>query len=251
MSMSWLPNALTLMRCVLAFAVAGAVLQGAALSHAVNAALADWMVAGSPPPGDPAYPQLLAETGLADMLTWPAIAFAAFVLAALTDLFDGILSRALEAQSAFGAWLDPIADKLLVGLSLVALALAGATLWIAIPAAVIICRDVYVTWLRTRLGGGYALPVMQAAKWKTALEMIAIGTLLGEHKVNISQFELSRNMPGGRAMSIIRVDTPISRELLEQLNHVPNIVAVGSDVDTRGNTRTGSVLIERMTVAGQ
>ncbi len=179
MSMSWLPNALTLMRCVLAFAVAGAVLQGAALSHAVNAALADWMVAGSPPPGDPAYPQLLAETGLADMLTWPAIAFAAFVLAALTDLFDGILSRALEAQSAFGAWLDPIADKLLVGLSLVALALAGATLWIAIPAAVIICRDVYVTWLRTRLGGGYALPVMQAAKWKTALEMIAIGTLLG------------------------------------------------------------------------
>lgn len=54
----------------------------------------------------------------------------------------------------------------------------------------------------------------------------AIGTLLGQHKVNISQFELSRNMPGGRAMSIIRVDTPISRELLEQLNHVPNIVAV-------------------------
>lgn len=179
MSMSWLPNALTLLRCVLAFAVAGAVLQGAALSHAVNAALADWMVAGSPPPGDPAYPQLLAETGLAEMLTWPAIAFAAFVLAALTDLFDGILARALEAQSAFGAWLDPIADKLLVGLSLTALALAGATLWIAIPAAVIICRDVYVTWLRARLGGGYALPVMQVAKWKTALEMIAIGTLLG------------------------------------------------------------------------
>lgn len=178
MSMSWLPNALTLLRCILAFAVAGAVLQGAAVSHAVNAALAEWVAASTPPPGDPAYPRLLAETGLVEMLTWPAIALGAFVLAALTDLFDGMAARAFHAQSAFGAWLDPIADKLLVGLSLVALTVAGASLWLAIPTAVILCRDVYVTWLRARLGGGYALPVMQAAKWKTALEMIAIGVLL-------------------------------------------------------------------------
>ncbi|MBI3992220.1 MAG: phosphoglycerate dehydrogenase [Candidatus Lambdaproteobacteria bacterium] len=56
----------------------------------------------------------------------------------------------------------------------------------------------------------------------------AIGTLLGENRVNISQFELSRNMPGGQAMSIIRVDTRIEKDLLDKLNAVPNIVAVRS-----------------------
>lgn len=178
MSMSWLPNALTLLRCFLAFAVAGAVLQGAALSHELNAAFREWLAAGSPSPGDPDYSVMIADFEPDDLLVWPAIALWAFVLAALTDLFDGMAARALDARTAFGAWLDPIADKLLVGLSLAALTVAGASLWLAIPTAVIICRDIYISWLRARLGGGYALPVMQAAKWKTALEMIAIGVLL-------------------------------------------------------------------------
>ncbi|MCI4643645.1 MAG: CDP-alcohol phosphatidyltransferase family protein [Hyphomonadaceae bacterium] len=178
MSWKWLPNALTLLRCLLALLVAGAVLMGTALSNRVNAAYAAWLQAGQPARDSPDYPALLAATDPADLLRWPAMAFAAFLLAALTDLFDGIAARRLDAQSAFGAWLDPIADKLLVGLALASLAIAEGSLWLAIPAAIIICRDIYITWLRGRLGGGYALPVMQAAKWKTALEMLAIGILL-------------------------------------------------------------------------
>ena len=53
-----------------------------------------------------------------------------------------------------------------------------------------------------------------------------IGSLLGLQRVNISQFELSRNMPGGKAMSLIRTDTPIAEDLLEQLRTIPNIVQV-------------------------
>ena len=103
MSMSWLPNALTLLRCFLAFAVAGAVLQGAALSHELNAAFREWLAAGSPSPGDPDYSVIIADFEPDDLLVWPAIALWAFVLAALTDLFDGMAARALDARTAFGA----------------------------------------------------------------------------------------------------------------------------------------------------
>ena len=178
MSWTWIPNALTLIRCALAFAVTFAVLLGGAVSHRLNAAYSEWVRAGMPAPGEAGYPEALASIRPESLLVWPAVALTAFLLAAVTDLLDGIAARALNAQSAFGAWLDPIADKLLVGLSLAALTVASGNVWLAVPSALIICRDTYITWLRARLGGGYALPVMAAAKWKTALEMIAIGVLL-------------------------------------------------------------------------
>lgn len=196
MKWTWLPNALTLLRCMLAFGVAFAVVQGAAVSHQLNAALRDWIAAGAPAPGDPGYPAVMANFQPADLLTWAATALATFLLAALTDLFDGIAARALNARTAFGAWLDPIADKLLVGLSLAALTVASGTLWLAIPSAVIICRDIYITWLRARLGGGYALPVMQTAKWKTALEMIAIGVLLAAPLLTLVERHFVSSTPG-------------------------------------------------------
>jgi len=115
----------------------------------------------------------------------PALALTAFVLAALTDLLDGWLARALDAISAFGAWLDPIADKLLAGLVLTALSLQSPSWTLIVPTGLIILRDAMVSHWRMRLGGGHALPVLGHAlpvlglsKWKTALEMIAIGLLL-------------------------------------------------------------------------
>jgi len=106
------------------------------------------------------------------------IALIAFSLAAVTDLLDGWAARRLNAVTAFGAWLDPIADKLLVGLSLVALTLFASPVWlIAVPAIAILVRDGWITWLRLSRGGGHALPVMALAKWKTALELTGITIL--------------------------------------------------------------------------
>ena len=53
-----------------------------------------------------------------------------------------------------------------------------------------------------------------------------VGTLLGTNAVNISQFELSRNMPGGKAMSIIRVDSPVPKPVVDQLRAISNMVSV-------------------------
>ena len=177
MDLKWLPHALTLARAVLALAVAGAVLADAlGLEAARQQFIGLPPGAGLPDGMDPARTRE-AMMGAATP-SWAMIALGLFLLAALTDFFDGLLARALDATSAFGAWLDPIADKLLVGLSLLALALATGSLALTIPTVLIIARDSYVTWLRARLGGGFALPVMASAKLKTALEMAAIGLLL-------------------------------------------------------------------------
>jgi len=121
------------------------------------------------------------------MLLWPTLALTAFLLAAVSDYADGVLARLLNAQSAFGAWLDPIADKLLVGLALVALSIAAGSIWLSIPTAITVLRDIYITSLRARLGGGLALPVMRLAKWKTAAEMMAIAILLLAGAANAAQ----------------------------------------------------------------
>ncbi|MEM1150641.1 MAG: CDP-alcohol phosphatidyltransferase family protein [Pseudomonadota bacterium] len=179
MALTFIPNALTIARCGLAFVSAFAVLAGEQLSRRLDGAVAAWQAAGGPPPGSPGYPDLLSSLTPGDLLLWPAIAFATFLVAALTDLLDGVFARALDAHSDFGAWLDPIADKLLIGLGFSALAMTTRSLWLIIPAAVIITRDAYITWLRARQSNGLGLPVAKAAKWKTGVEMLALGLLLG------------------------------------------------------------------------
>ncbi len=97
-----------------------------------------------------------------------------FALAALSDALDGWLARSLGVESALGALLDPMADKVLTGAYLIAfLAVAGLDPWLAAPVAVIIARDVAVTAARlSRLGREAApLPVTPEAKLKTALLM--------------------------------------------------------------------------------
>ena len=103
-----------------------------------------------------------------------------FGAAALTDYFDGRIARFRQLHSDFGRMLDPIADKLLVGATLMMLAgtgrLAGFTLY---PAIVILLREILVSGLREYLAGvRVGLPVTPLAKWKTGFQMGALGTLL-------------------------------------------------------------------------
>ena len=103
-----------------------------------------------------------------------------FALAAITDYFDGYLARARRQISDFGRMLDPLADKLLVGATLMMLAghgrLSGPGLY---PAVVILLREILVSGLREYLASiRIGLPVTRLAKWKTGFQMGALGTLL-------------------------------------------------------------------------
>ena len=108
------------------------------------------------------------------------IACGLFALAAITDFFDGYLARARGQMSAFGTFLDPVADKLLVASALLMMVgfdqISGLVI---IPAVVILCREILVSGLREYLAGFAAsLPVSRLAKWKTTMQMIAIGFLI-------------------------------------------------------------------------
>jgi cardiolipin synthase (CMP-forming) len=111
-----------------------------------------------------------------------------FSLAGLTDYFDGKLARLRRQQSNLGRMLDPIADKLLVGATLMVLVgqnrLSALGLY---PAIVIVLREILVSGLREYLAGiRVGLPVTGLAKWKTAFQMGALGTLLaGDSGANI------------------------------------------------------------------
>lgn len=103
-----------------------------------------------------------------------------FALACVTDYFDGKLARTRAQISDLGRMLDPIADKLLVGATLMMLAgLGRLSLWGLYPAIVILLREILVSGLREYLAGlRISLPVTQLAKWKTGFQMGALGTLL-------------------------------------------------------------------------
>lgn len=113
-----------------------------------------------------------------DAAHWTALTL--FVIAAITDFFDGYLARAWEQQSNLGRMLDPIADKLLVAVVLIALTwqdvIAGFSLWAAI---IILCREILVSGLREFLAElRVSVPVTQLAKWKTTIQMVALAFLL-------------------------------------------------------------------------
>ena len=137
-----LPNLLTYARIVMVPVVAGLVMWGGAFAH--------WLALGI------------------------------FIIAAITDFFDGWLARRWQLQSSLGRMLDPIADKLLVAAALLALVgdntIEGAHLWAAI---IILCREVLVSGLREYLAElRVSVPVTQLAKWKTAIQFIAMCFLI-------------------------------------------------------------------------
>lgn len=161
MDFKWIPNALTIARCVFA----GLVLWGI-----WNAELAGQTMAAATP--DTPADDVLRESVMQQL--WYQFALLGFLSGALTDFLDGYFARRLNAQSRFGVWLDPIADKLLVGAALLGLAMVLKTWLIYIPAAAIIARDVFMTWLRTTPAGKAVVDPSDLAKWKTGFEMAAI-----------------------------------------------------------------------------
>lgn len=107
-------------------------------------------------------------------------AFILYCIAGITDYIDGYLARAQGTVSKLGVFLDPIADKIMVAAVIVMLIHNGQISGYAvIPALVIILREIAVSGLREFLAGArVSLPVSQLAKWKTALQMIALGSLI-------------------------------------------------------------------------
>ena len=103
-----------------------------------------------------------------------------FAAAGITDYLDGRIARTRKMLSDLGRMLDPIADKLLVGATLMVLAGHGRLPYHGLfPAIVILCREILVSGLREYLAGlAVGLPVTRLAKWKTGLQMAALGTLL-------------------------------------------------------------------------
>jgi cardiolipin synthase (CMP-forming) len=132
------------------------------------------------------YGRVAAVPVVVFFMMWPQefwmrwAAFAVFAIAAVTDFFDGYLARVWSQQSSLGRVLDPIADKLLVAASLLVLVadktISGWSLWAAI---IILCREILVSGLREFLAElRVSVPVSTVAKWKTTLQILAVGFLI-------------------------------------------------------------------------
>jgi len=108
------------------------------------------------------------------------LALFVFVAASVTDWLDGYLARMWQQQSALGRMLDPIADKLLVAITILLL-VSDFTIgeWSLIAAIIILSREILVSGLREFLAEVHVrVPVSQLAKWKTVMQMVALGFLL-------------------------------------------------------------------------
>ncbi len=132
------------------------------------------------------YGRVIAVPLVVGCLFWPNqfamrwTALGIFIVAGISDFLDGYLARALALQSSLGRMLDPIADKLLVSAVLLMLAadhtIASVSLWAAI---VILCREILVSGLREFLAElKVSVPVSRVAKWKTFLQLVALGFLI-------------------------------------------------------------------------
>lgn len=132
------------------------------------------------------------------LIVWPGgpqwtAATVLFVLAALSDRFDGWLARRLGAVSQLGTVLDPLADKVVIlsaALGLVAAQVIDGLAGIAVLA--ILSREVLVTGFRDMAARrGASLPVTRAAKWKTALQMLSFGVLMGAEAIAFAPLTLT------------------------------------------------------------
>ncbi len=104
-----------------------------------------------------------------------------FTLAAITDWLDGYLARKFDQTTEFGSFLDPVADKLMIAAVLVLLVQSYPTLWVTIPAIVIISREITISALRewmAQLGAGSSVAVSWLGKIKTAAQMASLTLLL-------------------------------------------------------------------------
>lgn len=122
-----------------------------------------------------------------------------YIFCAVTDFFDGYIARKFQTTSGFGTFLDPISDKILVVSLLMALAafdrLEG--IWV-VPAIVILAREFLISGLREYLGPqNVKVPVSKLAKWKTGLQMTALGFLvIGDYGDGAMQNVFGFFLPG-------------------------------------------------------
>ncbi|MFN3721947.1 MAG: CDP-diacylglycerol--glycerol-3-phosphate 3-phosphatidyltransferase [Paracoccaceae bacterium] len=129
--------------------------------------------------------RLIAAPGVAIMFLYfhrpwaDWFALALFVVAAVTDWFDGYIARRWQQESKFGAMLDPIADKAMVVIALVIITgYSGMNPWLILPVTLILFREVFVSGLREFLAEKAGLlRVTKLAKWKTTAQMVAIAVL--------------------------------------------------------------------------
>ena len=108
---------------------------------------------------------------------WRGVAVIVFLLASLTDLYDGRLARARDCVTAFGRFMDPLADKILVTSALVAFALGRiVNAWIVVP---IVIRDVVITGMRMYgLYQGRMMETSRLAKWKSTVQLVTVIVIL-------------------------------------------------------------------------
>lgn len=157
--MKALPNLLTTVRILMGLAVFGCLAGAAGALPLVSGLLT----------GDVQFA----------LLRWALILY---VVASLTDFVDGWAARRLHAESAWGAVLDPIADKILLAGTVLGLLAQGAQPYvnaIALPSALIIFREFFVSALREATAArGVKLPVTTLAKWKTTVQLLALALVL-------------------------------------------------------------------------
>ncbi len=123
---------------------------------------------------------------LVALLWWPgwspgyALGFGLYCLMGVTDYFDGYLARAQGTVSKLGQFLDPIADKIMVA-AVILMLVANDDIdgWDDVPALIILLREIAVSGLREFLAGlRVSVPVSALAKWKTTLQIVALGALI-------------------------------------------------------------------------
>lgn len=133
-----------------------------------------------------------------------------YIFCAVTDFLDGYLARSMQTTSKFGTFLDPISDKIMVGSLLLVLVgfdrLPG--LWM-IPAIIILSREFLVSGLREFLGPqNVQVPVSKLAKWKTTLQMVALGFLvIGNYGDSVLPHTLLIGQCGLAAAAVITIIT--------------------------------------------
>ena len=148
---------------------------------------------------------------LAFFLWWPEwalgylIAFALYSLMGITDYFDGYLARSSGAVSKLGIFLDPIADKIMVAAVILVLTAQGVLRgpyvgdMHVIAGLIILVREIAVSGLREFLGGlQVSVPVTKLAKWKTTMQILALGSLILGHGLpnwNVMIGNIDANVP--------------------------------------------------------
>ena len=115
-------------------------------------------------------------------------AFAVFWIASVSDALDGYLARRLNQSSAFGAFIDPVADKLMVAAALIMIAEDYGVWWIAVPAMIMIAREIFISALREFMsskGKRDVVAVSTLGKYKTAAQMLGIMGLIWQPDYDI------------------------------------------------------------------